>query len=762
MAKITKEMALHYHEQGKPGKIEVAPTKPHSTQTDLSLAYSPGVAEPCLEIEKNPQDAYRYTAKGNLVAVISNGTAVLGLGDIGALAGKPVMEGKGLLFKIYSGIDVFDIEVNEKDPEKFIQAVKAIAPTFGGINLEDIKAPECFEIERRLKEELDIPVMHDDQHGTAIISSAGLLNALEVAGKKIEDVRIVVNGAGASAVSCTKLYVSLGARLENIVMLDSKGVISKDRTDLNEQKRYFATSRTDIHTLEEAIKGADVFLGLSRGNVLSKDMVRSMAPSPIVFALANPVPEISYEDAMDSRPDVLMATGRSDYPNQINNVIGFPYIFRGALDTGATAINEEMKLAAVRAIAGIAKQPVPDVVNEAYHVNNLTFGPSYFIPKPVDPRLITEVSMAVAKAAMESGVARKPIENWDAYALHLKELMGYESKLTRQLRDTARRNPQRVVFAEGIHPNMLKAAVEAKAEGICHPILLGNDERIEKLAKELDLSLEGIEIVNLRHDREAERRERYAKILAEKKAREGYTFEEANDKMFERNYFGMMMVETGEADAFITGVYTKYSNTIKVAKEVIGIQPEYNHFGTMHIMNSKKGTYFLADTLINRHPDTETMIDIARLSEKTVRFFNHEPVIAMLSYSNFGTDTCGSPASIHKAVEYMQENYPNLPIDGEMQVNFAMNNELRDRKYPFTRLQGKEVNTLVFPNLSSANAGYQLLQALNGDEIEMIGPIQMGLNKPIHFTDFESSVRDIVNITAVAVIDAIVMKKKNQ
>ena len=755
-------MALHYHEQGKPGKIEVVPTKPHSTQTDLSLAYSPGVAEPCLEIEKNPQDAYRYTAKGNLVAVISNGTAVLGLGDIGALAGKPVMEGKGLLFKIYSGIDVFDIEVNEKDPEKFIQAVKAIAPTFGGINLEDIKAPECFEIERRLKEELDIPVMHDDQHGTAIISSAGLLNALEVAGKKIEDVRIVVNGAGASAVSCTKLYVSLGARLENIVMLDSKGVISKDRTDLNEQKRYFATSRTDIHTLEEAIKGADVFLGLSRGNVLSKDMVRSMAPSPIVFALANPVPEISYEDAMDSRPDVLMATGRSDYPNQINNVIGFPYIFRGALDTGATAINEEMKLAAVRAIAGIAKQPVPDVVNEAYHVNNLTFGPSYFIPKPVDPRLITEVSMAVAKVAMESGVARKPIENWDAYALHLKELMGYESKLTRQLRDTARRNPQRVVFAEGIHPNMLKAAVEAKAEGICHPILLGNDERIEKLAKELDLSLEGIEIVNLRHDREAERRERYAKILAEKKAREGYTFEEANDKMFERNYFGMMMVETGEADAFITGVYTKYSNTIKVAKEVIGIQPEYNHFGTMHIMNSKKGTYFLADTLINRHPDTETMIDIARLSEKTVRFFNHEPVIAMLSYSNFGTDTCGSPASIHKAVEYMQENYPNLPIDGEMQVNFAMNNELRDRKYPFTRLQGKEVNTLVFPNLSSANAGYQLLQALNGDEIEMIGPIQMGLNKPIHFTDFESSVRDIVNITAVAVIDAIVMKKKNQ
>ena len=755
-------MALLYHSQGKPGKIEVVPTKPYSTQTDLSLAYSPGVAEPCLEIEKNPQDAYKYTAKGNLVAVMSNGTAVLGLGDIGALAGKPVMEGKGLLFKIYAGIDVFDIEVNEKDPDKFIEAVKAIAPTFGGINLEDIKAPECFEIERRLKEELDIPVMHDDQHGTAIISSAGLLNALEVAGKKIEEVKIVVNGAGASAVSCTKLYVALGARLENIVMLDSKGVISKERTDLNEQKRYFATSRTDIHTLAEAIKGADVFLGLSKGNVLTQDMVRSMADSPIVFALANPVPEISYEDAMASRPDVLMATGRSDYPNQINNVIGFPYIFRGALDTNATAINEEMKLAAVRAIAGLAKQPVPDVVNEAYHVNNLTFGPKYFIPKPVDPRLITEVSMAVARAAIESGVARSTISDWDEYRQHLKELMGYESKLTRQLIDTARQNPQRVVFAEGIHPNMLKAAVEAKAEGICHPILLGNEERIEKLAKELDLSLEGIEIVNLRHDREAERRERYARILTEKKAREGYTFEEANDKMFERNYFGMMMVETGEADAFITGLYTKYSNTIKVAKELIGIRPEYKHFGTMHILNSKKGTFFIADTLINRHPDTETLIDIARLSDHTVRFFNHEPVIAMMSYSNFGTDNTGSPANVHKATEYMQQQYPDLAIDGEMQVKFAMNDKLRDEKYPFTRLKGKVVNTLVFPNLTSANASYQLLQAMNGDDMEIVGPIQMGLNKPIHFTDFESSVRDIVNITAVAVIDAIVMKKKNK
>ena len=757
MAKITKEAALLYHSQGKPGKIEVVPTKPYQTQHDLSLAYSPGVAEPCLEIQKQPETAYDYTAKGNLVAVISNGTAVLGLGDIGAMSGKPVMEGKGLLFKIYAGIDVFDIEVNEKDPDKFIEAVKAIAPTFGGINLEDIKAPECFKIEQRLKEELDIPVMHDDQHGTAIISSAGLLNALEVAGKKIEDVKIVVNGAGASAVSCTKLYVSLGARLENIVMVDSKGVISKERTDLNEQKKFFATDRTDIHTLAEAIKGADVFLGLSKGNVLSQDMVRSMADHPIVFALANPTPEISYEDAMASRPDVLMATGRSDYPNQINNVIGFPYIFRGALDTRATAINEEMKLAAVRAIAGLAKKPVPDVVNEAYHVNNLSFGPEYFIPKPVDPRLITEVSMAVAKAAMDSGVARKQITDWEGYKNHLRELMGQENKLTRQLYETARRCPQRVVFAEGTHPNMLKAAVEAKSEGICNPIILGNEERIEKLAKELDLNLEGIEIVNLRHDREAERRERYARILCEKRAREGANFQEANDKMFERNYFGMMMVETGEADAFVTGLYTKYSNTIKVAKEVIGIQPEYKHFGTMHILNSKKGTFFIADTLINRHPDTDTLIDIAKLSAKAVRFFNQEPVMAMLSYSNFGSDQEGSPAKVHEAINYMHQNYPELAIDGEMQVKFALNNTLRDEKYPFTRLKGKEVNTLVFPNLSSANATYQLIQ--NMSETEVIGPIQMGLNKPIHFTDIESSVRDIVNITAIACIDAIVAKK---
>ena len=759
MVNITKEAALEYHQNGKPGKIEVKPTKPYRTQTDLSLAYSPGVAFPCLEIQKQPDDAYKYTDKGNLVAVISNGTAVLGLGDIGAMSGKPVMEGKGLLFKIYGGIDVFDIEVAEKDPEKFCEAVEKIAPTFGGINLEDIKAPECFYIEERLKRTLDIPVMHDDQHGTAIISAAGLKNALEVNGKDISKVKIVVNGAGAAAISCTKLYMALGARKENILMLDSKGVITSDREKLTEQKKIFATDRRDVHTLEEAIKGADVFVGLSKGNVLTQDMVRSMADQPIVFALANPVPEISYEDAMSSRPDVLMSTGRSDYPNQINNVIGFPYIFRGALDVHATAINEEMKMAAVHAIADLAKQPVPDVVNDVYQVNNLTFGPSYFIPKPVDPRLITEVSAAVAKAAIDSGVARTCITDWDAYKNSLRELLGQETKLTQKLYDTARKHPQRVVFAEGIHPTMLKAAVQAKNEGICHPILLGNDECIEKLAKELDLSLDGIEIVNLRHDNQHERRERYAQILADKRQRQGYTVQEANDKMFERNYFGMMMVETGEADAFITGLYTKYSNTIKVAKEVIGIQPGYDHFGTMHILNTKKGVYYIADTLINRHPDKDVLIDVARLSAQTVRFFNEEPNIAMISYSNFGTDETGSPAQVHAAVEEMQQRYPDLAIDGEMQVNFAFDNKLRDEKYPFSRLNGKEVNTLVFPNLSSANNAYKMLEAIDGDT-EIIGPIQMGLNKPIHFTDFECSVRDIVNITAVAAIDAYVQKIK--
>ena len=761
MVKISKEAALEYHENGRPGKIEVKPTKPYRTQTDLSLAYSPGVAYPCLEIQDNPDAAYKYTDKGNLVAVISNGTAVLGLGDIGALSGKPVMEGKGLLFKIYGGIDVFDIEVAEKDPEKFCEAVEKIAPTFGGINLEDIKAPECFYIEERLKRTLDIPVMHDDQHGTAIISAAGLKNALEVNGKDIENVKIVVNGAGAAAISCTKLYMALGAKRENIVMLDSKGVITSDRPNLTEQKKLFATDRRDVHTLEEAVKGADVFVGLSKGNVLTKDMIRSMADQPIVFALANPVPEISYEDAMDSRPDVLMSTGRSDYPNQINNVIGFPDIFRGALDVNASAINEEMKMAAVLAIADLAKQPVPDVVNDVYHVNNLTFGPDYFIPKPVDPRLITEVSAAVAKAAIESGVARKTITNWAEYKNRLRELLGQETKLTQKLYDTARSHPQRVVFAEGIHPTMLKAAVQAKAEGICHPILLGNDERIEKLAKELELSLDGIEIINLRHDREAERRERYARILTQKRQRDGYTYQEANDKMFERNYFGMMMVETGEADAFITGLYTKYSNTIKVAKEIIGIRPEYNNFGTMHIINSPRGPLFIADTLINQNPTTDVLVDLAKLSSTAVRFFNEKPVVALISHSNFGSDTTEGTMKVRRAVARLQQEEPSMIIDGEIQIGFALNREMRDETYPFTKLYGEDVNTLVFPNLTSARSSYKMLQAMNTD-VEIIGPIQMGLNKPIHFIDFGSTVREVVNITAVAVIDAYVDKVKGR
>lgn len=761
MAKITKEAALLYHENGRPGKIEVMPTKPYRTQTDLSLAYSPGVAYPCLEIQETPDSVYKYTDKGNLVAVISNGTAVLGLGDIGAMSGKPVMEGKGLLFKIYGGVDVFDIEVDEKDPEKFCEAVEKIAPTFGGINLEDIKAPECFYIEDRLKKTLDIPVMHDDQHGTAIISSAGLLNALEVAGKKIEDVKIVVSGAGAAAIMCTKLYVALGARRENILMLDSKGVITSDRENLTEQKKFFATDRRDVHTLEEAMKGADVFLGLSKGNVVSQDMVRSMAKNPIVFACANPVPEISYEDAVAARPDVLMSTGRSDYPNQINNVIGFPYIFRGALDVNAKAINEEMKIAAVHAIADLAKQPVPEVVNKVYNVNNLTFGPDYFIPKPVDPRLITEVSAAVAKAAMDSGVARKQITDWDAYKRDLRLRMGQETSVTQNLYETARKHPQRVVFAEGLHPTMIKAAVQAKEEGLCTPILLGNTEMIQKKAAELDLNLEGVEIVNLRHDNECERRERYAKVLANKRQREGYNFEEANDKMFDRNYFGMMMVETGEADALITGVYTKFATTLQAAQEIVGIRAPYKHFGTMHILNSKRGTYYIADTLVNRHPDKETVKDVARLTAEAIRFFNDEPRIAMISYTNFGTDSVGSPKMVSDAVRELQEEYPDLKIDGEMSVDLALDHERRDEKYPFLRLHNEVVNSMVFPNLSSASSAYKLIKQFS-PETEVIGPIQMGLNKPIHFTDFDASVRDIVNITAVAVIDAYVEKLKKK
>ena len=603
--------------------------------------------------------------------------------------------------------------------------------------------------------------MHDDQHGTAIISAAGLKNALEVAGKNIADVKIVVNGAGAAAISCTKLYVALGAKVENIVMLDSKGVITADRQNLTPQKALFATKRTDVHTLEEAVKGADVFVGLSKGNVLSQDMIRSMADQPIVFALANPVPEISYEDAMASRPDVLMSTGRSDYPNQINNVIGFPYIFRGALDVHAKAINEEMKIAAVHAIADLAKQPVPEVVNKVYNVNNLTFGPDYFIPKPVDPRLITEVSAAVAKAAMDSGVARKQITDWDAYKRDLRLRMGQETSVTQNLYETARKHPQRVVFAEGLHPTMIKAAVQAKEEGLCTPVLLGNTEMIQKKAAELDLNLECVEIVNLRHDNECERRERYAKVLANKRQREGYNFEEANDKMFDRNYFGMMMVETGEADALITGVYTKFATTLQAAQEIVGIRAPYKHFGTMHILNSKRGTYYIADTLVNRHPDKETVKDVARLTAEAIRFFNDEPRIAMISYTNFGTDSIGSPKMVSDAVRELQEEYPDLKIDGEMSVDLALDHERRDEKYPFLRLHNEVVNSMVFPNLSSASSAYKLIKQFS-PETEVIGPIQMGLNKPIHFTDFDASVRDIVNITAVAVIDAYVEKLKKK
>ncbi len=749
-------MALEYHREGKPGKIEVVPTVPYSSQQDLALAYSPGVAYPCLEIEQNPQDAYEYTSKGNLVAVISNGTAVLGLGDIGALAGKPVMEGKALLFKIFAGLDCFDIEVNEKDPEKFIQIVKALSPTFGGINLEDIKAPECFEIERRLREECDIPVMHDDQHGTAIISAAGLINALEIQQKNISDIKLVVNGAGAAAVSCTRLYIALGVRPENVVMCDSKGVINRKRTGLNAQKLEFATDR-DIDTLEDAMKGADVFLGLSVKDVVTPEMLKSMNDRPIVFALANPDPEIAYDVAMESRPDLIFATGRSDYPNQINNVLGFPYIFRGALDSGATVINETMKLAAVKAIAALAKEPVPSVVNAAYEMSNLRFGREYILPKPLDPRLITTVAPAVARGAMESGVARRPITDWDAYNDKLRQLMGYDNKLMRRFTEEAQRNPKRVVFAEANTDNMLRAAVNAYQDGLCIPILLGNEEMIEKRAARLGVDITGLEIVNLRHDREADRRARYAMNLAEKRQRDGMTYPEALEMMFDRNYFGMMMVETGEADAFIAGTYSGSHTPAEIAREVVGIRPTYNHFATMHILNTKRGVFFLADTMINHEMDEETLLDITRLARNSVEYFAHEPVMAMVSYSNFGSNKEVEPRLVHNVVEKMHKLYPELPIDGEMQVHYAINKKVRDSNFPFSRLNGKDVNTLIFPNLSAANTAYKMM--LEMGLAEAIGPIQMGLNKPIHFINVDSPVRDIVNLATVAVLDAAVLEK---
>ncbi len=749
-------MALDYHREGKPGKIEIVPTVPYSTQQDLALAYSPGVAFPCLEIEQNPQDAYDYTNKGNLVAVISNGTAVLGLGDIGALAGKPVMEGKALLFKIFAGLDCFDIEVNEKDPKKFIEIVKALAPTFGGINLEDIKAPECFEIEQRLKEECDIPVMHDDQHGTAIISGAGLLNALEIQGKKIEDARLVVNGAGAAAVSCTKLYIALGIKPENVVMCDSKGVINKKRTDLNPQKEQFATSR-DITTLKEAMVDADVFLGLSVKNVVTAEMVQSMAPNPIVFALANPDPEIAYETAIKSRPDLIFATGRSDYPNQINNVLGFPYIFRGALDCGATAINEEMKLSAVKAIAELTKEPVPSVVNAAYEMSGIHFGKDYILPKPLDPRLITCVAPAVARGAMESGVATRPITDWEAYNEKLRKLMGYDDQLMRRFSETARQNPKRVVFSEANTDNMLRAAVNAYQDGICIPVLLGNEEMIEKRANRLGINIDGIEIINLRHDREAERRSKFATKLAKKLEREGMTYNAALELMFDRNYFGMMLVESGEADALLAGTHSGNLRPTEIAKEVIGIRPSYNHFASMHILQTKRGVYFIADTTINSHPDEDTLFDIARLARNSVEYFAHDPVMALVSYSNFGGSKLHGSRIVHNVVAKLQEKYPELPVDGEMQIDYALNKKIRDTNYPFNRLKGKEVNTLIFPNLSSANTAYKMLLSMGVGQV--IGPIQMGLNKPVHFINVDSAVRDIVNLATIAVVDAAVQEK---
>lgn len=757
MSKVTKQMALDYHEEGKPGKIEIVPTKPYASQQDLALAYSPGVAYPCLEIEKDPEDAYRYTNRGNLVGVVSNGTAVLGLGDIGALAGKPVMEGKALLFKIFAGLDAFDIEINEKDPDKIIEIVKAISPTFGGINLEDIKAPECFKIETRLKEECDIPVMHDDQHGTAIISGAGLLNALQIQGKKIGDIRLVVNGAGAAAISCTRLYVALGVDPKNVVMCDSKGVIRADREGLNSQKKEFATDR-DLHTLEEAMVDADVFLGLSVADVVTPEMVKSMAPNPIVFALANPNPEIAYDLAIETRPDIIVATGRSDYPNQINNVIGFPYIFRGALDCGATGINEAMKIAAVHAIADLAKDPVPSVVDEAYGMNNIKFGREYILPKALDPRLLLCVAPAVAKAAAQSGIARRPIPDWNAYQTKLRNLMGDDGKMMRHIADLAKQTPKRVVICEGNMDNMLRAAVRCAREGVCMPVVLGNEEMIEKRAARLGLSLDNIEIINPRHDREAETRERYATILAQKKAREGFTFDFALEKMFNRTYFGMMMVETGDADACLVSTYSAGEATASNVVSIIGLQDGYKHFATMHILNTRRGTFFIADTAVNPDADRSALIDIARLADHTVRFFAQEPVMAMLSYSNFGSSEHEEATMVADAVKELHEKYPDLIVDGEMQVDYALDTKLRDETFPFNTIKGKNVNTLIFPNLTAANCTGKMLLSMGIGSI--IGPIQMGLKKPVYFTNSNSSEQEIYDLVAIAALDAIALAKK--
>lgn len=751
MDKLFRKDAFNYHALGRPGKIEVIPTKPYSTQRDLSLAYTPGVADPCLAIKDTPEDVYKYTAKGNLVAVISNGTAVLGLGNIGPEAGKPVMEGKGLLFKVFADVDVFDIEVNEKDPDKFIEVVKAIAPTFGGINLEDIKAPECFEIETRLKEELDIPLMHDDQHGTAIISSAGLLNALDLLGKKIEDIKIVVSGAGAAAISCTKLYLALGAKKENVIMCDSHGVIHVDRTDLNDTKKPFVTSRP-VHTLEEAVVGADMFLGLSVGGMLTQEMMKTMAPNPIVFALANPVPEISYDEAMSARPDTIMATGRSDYPNQINNVLGFPFIFRGALDVRATKINEEMKLAAAKALAELAKQPVPEEVNLAYGVHNLKFGKEYLIPKPTDPRLIETVAPAVAKAAMETGIAKNPINNWSTYKEALRKRMGLSNPLKRQMKATAKKAPKRIVMSDADHYNILKAAEIVHNEKLAIPILLGNKKRIEEIIKENELELDGVQIIDPKCEAEAGRRKQFAEILYKKRQRKGLSFSGANEYMHHKNYFAPMLVETGVADAVLAGMTRSYPSTIRPALEIIGKKPDLNIVSGMHIVNTKDGPLFLSDTTVNQKPTCEELVEITVQTAEAVKRFNIDPVIAMVSYSNFGSVNGDSPNRMRQAVKLLHERYPDLKVDGEMQVNVALNQELMKENFSFSEVLGKKVNTLIFPNLAASNSAYKLLGELT--DFEIIGPVLNGMNKPVHVLQMGSSVDEIVNMAMIAVMDA--------
>lgn len=748
--KISEKMALRYHEEERPGKIEVVPTKPYRTQRDLSLAYSPGVAYPCLAIEKNPEDAYRYTDKGNLVAVISNGTAVLGLGDIGPQAAKPVMEGKALLFKIFSGLDAFDIEIDEKDPKKFIEIVKSLQYTFGGINLEDIKAPECFEIEKSLREKCNIPVMHDDQHGTAIISSAGLINALEIQGKEIGDVKLVVNGAGAAAVACTRLYERIGIKRENIVMCDSKGVIRADRANLTEVKREFATTR-DIHTLAEALKGADVFLGLSVANVLTPEMVKSMASKPIVFALANPDPEIEYEKAVAAVPDIVIATGRSDYPNQINNVIGFPYIFRGALDVQATAINEEMKIAAVRAIAKLAHEPVPAVVGMAYGSDTIKFGRDYIIPKALDPRLLTAVAPAVAKAAIDSGVARKTITDWDEYDLHLRSLMGDNGKTIRRVYEMARNNKKKVVFTHPVHEQTLIAVSVLAHDNILTPVLIGKEEEINKAASEYGINLRGIEIINPHSEKEASRRKQYAKMLAEDLSREGMTFEEATACVSSSIYFGLMMVKNGDADSIICGVYSAANDTARIARRVIGMKEGYDTVASMHVLNTRHGTYYLADTTINPEPSEVSLVEITYMASEMVKGFGVEPVCAMLSYSNYGSNgTEKEPLRVARAVKTLHEKYPEISVDGEMQSNYALNTTLRDKIYPFNTIKNKDVNTLIFPSLSSANITARML--LESGVGSLTGPITMGLKKSVHFINVNSDAREIMDLAAISAI----------